>query len=298
MEISLPRRVRSNSNSWIRKKVPALSIVLRQEWYNLRALICELHCLEAKEPNKRNIETRVYRMNKITSVVMGMLLVLCLMPKAEARLGVLVGPSLNLKELNNVLDELNEEFGTNLRFREEGGLMYSFVPESRTSLNWIKRWDISFCRTETKDTIIHPWIDNQKDEIDIGLGLIVAPIFFTRIYKPPSKGSLSPYLGLGLGGVTTLMNISRKVRIYFKDQDGNTQEVNEESSKSLIIPSLGGQLLAGVEYRRGRRSSILLEARYISSAIEIRDPEAKPRPIEIKINWNEVLYRIGLMIGF
>ena len=122
-------------------------------------------------------------------------MVLCLVPKVEARLGVFVGSSLNLQELNSVLDELNEEFETNFRFREEGGLMYSFVPESRTSLNWIKRWDISFYRTETSDTISHPWIDNQRDEIDIELGLIVAPIFYTRIYKPPSKGNLSPTWG-------------------------------------------------------------------------------------------------------
>lgn len=230
-------------------------------------------------------------------VVMGMLLVLCLVPKAEARsrLGVFVGPSLSLKGLNDVFDDLNEELGTNFSFKEEG-LMYSFVLEDWVSSNWRKGIDISIRQAKAKDTIIHPWIGNQKDEIDIELNVTIAPIFLTRIYEPPLKGNLSPYLGLGIGTVATLVNISREQTTYFWDQDGNLQEVKEQSSKSLIMPTLGGQLLAGIEYRLGKNNSILLEARYISGRIEIQDPEADPRPIDIEINWNELLYRIGLTI--
>lgn len=238
-------------------------------------------------------------MKKIAGlVVMGMLLVLCLVPKAEARsrLGVFVGPSLSLKGLNDVFDDLNEELGTDFSFKEEG-LMYSLVLEDWASSNWRKGIDISIRQVKAKDTIIHPWIGNQKDEIDIEVNLTIAPIFLTRTYELPLKGNLSLYLELGLGTVVTLGNISREKTTYFWDQDGNLQETREQSSKSLIMPTLGGQLLAGVEYKLGKNNSILLEVRYISSRIEIRDPEADPKPIDIEINWNEFLYRIGLTIG-
>ncbi len=229
-------------------------------------------------------------------VIMGMLLTLCLVSKAEARsrIGLFVGPSLSLEELNDVFDDLNEELGTDFRFKEEG-LMYSLVIEDSASSKWRKGIDFSIRQEKVKDTIIHPWIGNQKDEIDIELGLTIAPIFLTRTYVLPLKGNLSLRLGLGLGTVLTLINVSQEKTTYFWDQDGNLQEVNEQSNKSLVMPTLGGQLSTGIEYKLGK-NSILLEARYVSGSIKIQDPEADPRPIDIEINWNKILYRIGIII--
>lgn len=238
-------------------------------------------------------------------VAMVVLLVFCLMPKAEAssKLGVFVGPAPNfLKELNEELGELNKELGTSFKFNE--GLMYSLVFEGDwMTRDWRKGISISVCQAKTKDTIYYHWAGNQKDEVDTKLGLVVLPIFLSRIYEPSLKGRLSPRLELGLGVVTTFMNIYQETRTYFRDQDGNIREVKgTPNQETLITPALGVQVSAGVEYKLGKlhgydwfrkRKSIVLEVRYISSKIKIQDPKGS---IEISLDWSEFSFWVGLII--
>ncbi len=241
-------------------------------------------------------------------VVVMMLLVLCLVPKAEARtIGLLVGPSLNLEGLNDVLGVLNKELGADFSLKE--GLMYSLVLKGDwVTPVWRKGIDFSVCQAKAEDTIMGSWVGNQREKIGIEIGVLIMPIFFTRTYEPKGKGKISTRLGLGLGGVVTLVNISQEKTTFFWDQDGNLQETKQSSSKSLILPSFGVQLSAGLEYRLGKndgeydwsrkRKSILLEVRYISSTIEIRDPEAKPNPMEISVEMSEFSLRMGFITEF
>lgn len=234
-------------------------------------------------------------MKKIAGlVVIGMLLVLCLMSKAEARLRLSVGPfSPNLEEINRDLGEVNKEFGTNLRF-EEDGLMYSTVSLSRFSPKWSRGIDISFYQTKTADSfdII---AGDSRIEGDFELGLIAVPIFLTRVYQSFFKGRLgilSPYyLGVGVGTVFTIIRVSREDKVTYPD--GYTEE--NSWKKELISTPLAGQVLVGVEYRWSWTGSIFLEARYIvSNKAKILDREGG---IETGVDWSGFSYRIGLMIS-
>jgi len=252
-------------------------------------------------------------MKKITGlVIMGMLLVLYLAPKAEARLGVLVSPfSLDLREINRVLDEeFNEEYGTELRL-EENGLMYSLALERWVSLNWSnmveidRRIDLSFCQIGTSDSYSYTTVSYAPDrlpvtiryDVDVELGIIAAPIFYTRIYRKLPVGDMSPYLGIGVGTVLTDLMVSRKATLYFFHPDGYLQGTKKESwSQHFTSVPLAGQVLAGIEYRLGRKMTFLLEGRYIISAkAEIRDKDAG---IKADVDASGLSYRVGVVIGF
>lgn len=234
------------------------------------------------------------------------------MPNVEARLGVFVGPfNLSLESINRVLDEeFNEKFGTNLEL-EEDGLMYSLVPEGRTFLDWSreirgsKSIDLSFCQIGTNDSYSYTTVSYAPDrlpvtirhDVDVELGIIAAPIFYTRTYRKLLKGDMFPYLGIGVGTVFTDLMVSQKTTLYFFHPDGHLQGTKKESwSQHFISVPLAGQALAGIEYRLGYNKSILLEARYIvSNKAELRDRDAG---IEADVDWSGFSYRLGLMVGF
>lgn len=239
-------------------------------------------------------------MKKIAGLlVIVMFLVLYLVPKvSEAKLGVFVGPfGPSFEEVNRALDgAVNKEHGTKFRFKDNGLALGIAAERGGT------RVDISFYQVETSGSYACtdpspedcPNLRIERD-VDAELKITAIPAFFTKMYRIPSKGNLSLRLGAGLGTVLTDFAISRRDTVYFIHPDGYVQSEKKESfSQHFLSVPLAGQVLAGVEYKLGRRVGFSLEARYIvSSKANIRN-----EGFESSIDWSGFSYRIGLRIGF
>jgi len=242
----------------------------------------------------------------ISLLVIGTAFVFFLSPRPSgARRGVLVGSfNPDLQGMSGILDVLNEELETDLRFKENG-LMYSFVDKRYISLRWRRGLDVSFYSTKAIDSVSVRRADNRKSDIYTELGLMAVPVFLTRIYEVADrKQRLCPYLGVGVGIIVTVMTGSYEEMIYSFDPEANSEpEEVQTGRKRWILPNWAGQLLVGIEYRLTRKYQIMLEARYITaSEAEIREPTAKirdkPTPIEGSVDWSGFSYRVGLTFGF
>ena len=170
---------------------------------------------------------------------------------AELSLGVVGGYySPNFGQVNDDLDEINTELGTDLEFK--AGMMYGLALGYDLPPRFGLRLEYNSFESKTSDT----WSETSglwEFREDIDLKLTVTPVILSLLYR------FSPfYIGAGVGSFSTKVKSTAEWEEYFAgflvDSD-SWSESDDDSPTGLV-------LLAGYGFG-GEPVFLNLEARYV-----------------------------------
>lgn len=204
--------------------------------------------------------------------------------KTALNLGVLVGwYSPNFGEVNDYLDDVNDDWDTDLEF--EGGMMYGAAVEYEFTPNFKLRGEWNAFKAETSDRV-----DYFSEWYEAEYKLNVSSYTLSGIYTISPEKPLSPYIGAGVGQFITRFQWSETASL-----EGSPLLA---SSGSETERPFGFQVLIGIEFGTG----ILLlrgEARYISAQVKMEDFESYDDLVSgTTIDLGGLFLNVGAIIRF
>ena len=194
--------------------------------------------------------------------------------------------------MNELIAEVNQLWGTDFEF--QGGRIYGIYVERLISVNWKSRAEVLFFQSGIggKVTLTGYPEPGYRKEIDGNLNLTLIPCVLNWIYKILPASSICPYLGLGGGIFITMLNVYSQEQTYLGEA-----LVDEYSGKQTMSTASGGfQGLVGLQCSLGKGRVLLLEASYLSSKANFKEPLGELE--EPGVDWSGICYKVGLKINF
>jgi len=198
--------------------------------------------------------------------------------RAELSLGVVGGYySPNFGQVNDDLEEINTELGTDLEFK--AGMMYGLALGYDLPARFGLRLEYNSFTSKTSDT----WSETEglwEYREDLDFKLTVTPVILSLLY------GFSPfYIGAGVGSFSTKLKFTSEWEEYFEGflVDSDSWSDSDDDSPTGFV------LLAGFEF--GGDSPFLdVEARYVVGT------KAKLEDIETEVDLSGL--QLSLLGGF
>ena len=229
--------------------------------------------------------------------LLGVMVVLCTMflalPVEAFKLpGVSIGKYYpEFGRINEQIAEVNRRWGTNLEFRD--GAIYGLYAEDLISINWKSRVEVLFFQSgiSAKVTLTDYAEPGYRKEIDGNLNLRVIPCTINWVYKILPASSICPYLGLGGGIFISTLHVYSHEKTY----SGEILVDEYLGKQHMSGANIGFRGSIGLQWSLGRGRVLLLEASYLSSEADFKEPLGDlGRP---SVDWSGLCYKVGLKIN-
>lgn len=176
-------------------------------------------------------------------------------------------------EINDDLEDINDYWGTNLRFRS--GPILGFTASYDFTPNFRLRGELARFSRGTRDEATlsgsywyYWWYYYWEETMDFTAELTVISLTLSGLYMFPSTSSIRPYLGAGIGQFITTLKTKGSVE-HDKWVDGWHYYHDEYSFRDRDTDSpLGVQILVGIEGELSENISFAIEGRYTIAEAE------------------------------